>query len=256
MTKQVINLGTGANSNNGDPLRTAFNKVNTNFTELYTLIGAGGAGNTSAVVGPLFDHSDHTNVTVTVDPVTDRIVLNATLSAIVKDINGSVFADDSTLLVDAVDGKIPSANLQGTEVNNWNTAFGWGDHSAVGYLTQPLQININGDDSATTVIGNNGTIQFKGDSNITSSTDQSGTITYTLNSEISADLTGSVFADDSTILINGTNGTIQADHLVGTLPAIDGSNLTNMDRITLTTLKAEVAASIDFTDFKNRIAAL
>ena len=35
MAKQVINTGTSANSKNGDPLRTAFNKVNANFTELY-----------------------------------------------------------------------------------------------------------------------------------------------------------------------------------------------------------------------------
>jgi hypothetical protein len=40
MTKQVINIGTAANSRNGDPLRTAFNKVNANFTELYAAIGA------------------------------------------------------------------------------------------------------------------------------------------------------------------------------------------------------------------------
>lgn len=255
MTKQVINLGTGANSNNGDPLRTAFTKVNANFEELYTLVGSA-SGNVTDVTGPAFNHNRHNNITVTVDSNTDQIILDATLSSIVKDINGSVFADDSTLLVDAVDGKIPSANLQGTEVNNWNTAYGWGDHSQAGYLTTPLQININGDDSATTVIGNNGTIQFKGDSNITSTTDQSGTITYTLNSEISADLTGSVFADSSTMLINGTNGTIQADHLVGTLPAIDGSNLTNMPYISLATLQTELAASADFADFQTRIAAL
>ena len=35
MTQQTINLGSGANSGNGDPLRTAFTKVNANFTELY-----------------------------------------------------------------------------------------------------------------------------------------------------------------------------------------------------------------------------
>jgi hypothetical protein len=35
MTKQVINIGTSANDKNGDPLRTAFTKVNSNFTELY-----------------------------------------------------------------------------------------------------------------------------------------------------------------------------------------------------------------------------
>ena len=41
MAKQVINTGTAANSKNGDPLRTAFTKVNANFTELYASIGGG-----------------------------------------------------------------------------------------------------------------------------------------------------------------------------------------------------------------------
>ena len=39
MAKQVINIGTTANDGTGDPLRTAFNKSNENFTELYN--GAG-----------------------------------------------------------------------------------------------------------------------------------------------------------------------------------------------------------------------
>lgn len=37
MTKQVINIGQSANDKSGDPLRTAFNKINQNFTELYSL---------------------------------------------------------------------------------------------------------------------------------------------------------------------------------------------------------------------------
>jgi len=40
MSKQTINLGTAANSKSGDPLRTAFTKVNENFTELYNLSNA------------------------------------------------------------------------------------------------------------------------------------------------------------------------------------------------------------------------
>lgn len=35
MAKQVINIGTAANDGTGDPLRTAFDKINDNFTELY-----------------------------------------------------------------------------------------------------------------------------------------------------------------------------------------------------------------------------
>lgn len=36
MAKQIINTGTSANSRNGESIRSAFTKVNANFTELYT----------------------------------------------------------------------------------------------------------------------------------------------------------------------------------------------------------------------------
>ena len=47
MTQQVINVGTGPNSATGDPLRTAFQKCNANFTDLYT--GGGGTGSVTSV---------------------------------------------------------------------------------------------------------------------------------------------------------------------------------------------------------------
>lgn len=50
------------------------------------------------------------------------------------DVEGSVFADDSTLLVDAVNNIVPSAVVSGTEATNWNTAYGWGDHSTQNYI--------------------------------------------------------------------------------------------------------------------------
>ena len=47
MAKQVINIGTVANDGTGDPLRTAFDKVNDNFTELYN----DDAGDVNSVTG-------------------------------------------------------------------------------------------------------------------------------------------------------------------------------------------------------------
>jgi len=35
MAKQTINIGSSVNSGDGDPLRTAFDKVNDNFNEIY-----------------------------------------------------------------------------------------------------------------------------------------------------------------------------------------------------------------------------
>lgn len=48
MAKQTINLGTMADNKSGDPLRTAFTKINQNFDELYA--GAS-SGNTVAKTG-------------------------------------------------------------------------------------------------------------------------------------------------------------------------------------------------------------
>jgi len=41
MAKQTINIGTSANKGDGDPLRTAFQKINSNFSEVYDTIGGG-----------------------------------------------------------------------------------------------------------------------------------------------------------------------------------------------------------------------
>ena len=35
MAKQTVNIGTNANDGTGDPLRTAFDKLNDNFDEVY-----------------------------------------------------------------------------------------------------------------------------------------------------------------------------------------------------------------------------
>lgn len=40
MAQQNINLGTAANDGSGDPLRTAFDKCEDNFTELYAAVAA------------------------------------------------------------------------------------------------------------------------------------------------------------------------------------------------------------------------
>jgi hypothetical protein len=132
VAKQTVNLGTSANKGDGDPLRTAFTKVNANFTEVYSLLGAEG-GDVDDVVAPMLVHNSHTNVTVTRDDAANKIIFS--VDPYDGDITGSVFADDSTLLVDGVAGLIPSSVISGTEATNWNTAYGWGDHSVAGYLT-------------------------------------------------------------------------------------------------------------------------
>jgi hypothetical protein len=99
MTRQIINLGI-ADKGNGDPIRVAFEKANDNFAELYSILtgGSGAQVLTADIIGSVFG-DDSTKI---LDGV------NGTLHGrLIGDVEGSVFADDSTLLVDGVNGIIP-----------------------------------------------------------------------------------------------------------------------------------------------------
>ena len=74
MAKQTINIGSSANDGSGDPLRTAFDKVNDNFGELYAVSGAG-SGQNIAISGQKII-SENTNGNIQLDPNgTGEIVL-------------------------------------------------------------------------------------------------------------------------------------------------------------------------------------
>ena len=62
MAKQVINIGTNANDGTGDPLRSAFDKVNDNFTELYS--DDAGDVNSITATAPIVRDSATGNVTI------------------------------------------------------------------------------------------------------------------------------------------------------------------------------------------------
>lgn len=74
MAKQTINIGSSANDGTGDPIRTAFDKVNDNFNELYAVTAAG-SGNNIAISGNKII-SETTNGDIILDPNgTGRIVV-------------------------------------------------------------------------------------------------------------------------------------------------------------------------------------
>src|SRR6056300_999951 len=127
MAKQIIDIGTSANKGDGDPLRTAFRKINENFNELYTA-----NGNVSGAVADVLPSTDSTYDLGSAAKqwadlhVADFIYLNGARIEItaggallvnggapteVQDVQGSVFGDDSTTLVDGVNNVI---NLDGT----------------------------------------------------------------------------------------------------------------------------------------------
>lgn len=82
MTKQVINVGTTPNDRTGDPLRTAFNKINENFNELYTLTSGTGAELSELAqdyAAEMFVNETHNGVSVTYDDIENKIRLSVNI---------------------------------------------------------------------------------------------------------------------------------------------------------------------------------
>ena len=94
MTRQNINVGSSANDGTGDTLRSAGNKINQNFQELYTQLGGDSSTLStkvtivdSAVIFEGVSTDSHETKLIAVDPTADRVVSipNAT-GAIVLDV--------------------------------------------------------------------------------------------------------------------------------------------------------------------------
>lgn len=119
-------------------------------------------------------------------PFSDTLNANG---GIVGDIKGSVVGDDSTILVDAVNNIIPKANVEGS--TNWDTAYGWGDHAGAGYATTA---DVN---TATANATNWDTAYSWGDHSLAGY--------LTAGASFTGDVQGSVFADDSSPMVDAIN---------------------------------------------------
>jgi hypothetical protein len=122
MTQEIINIGTVPNDGEGDPLRTAFQKINNNFTQLYSTgtftYDAYSFGNTAGQIIFQTPANLFTQGTFQINsnnPDTDdsqNIILNLAISNDVSNVkwNGhsTLFFNDpvTTYNVDLVDGNI------------------------------------------------------------------------------------------------------------------------------------------------------
>ena len=97
MAKQTINIGTSVNKGDGDPLRTAFTKINQNFDELYNTLGVASLTELAQdYAAQMFVNGSHEGIAVTYDDTTNK--LNLTVE---QDLDGgaaSTVYDDNTKL--------------------------------------------------------------------------------------------------------------------------------------------------------------
>jgi hypothetical protein len=96
MTQRIINLGT-PDKGNGDPLRTAFSKVNDNFTELYNYVGVTNLTELAQdYAAAMFLNGSHEGASVEYDDINNKLNI-----IIAQDYDGgaasTVYDDDTTL---------------------------------------------------------------------------------------------------------------------------------------------------------------
>ena len=129
MAKQTVNIGSAANDGTGDPLRTAFDKINDNFDELYS-DDLGDVGSIIAGTGISVDQATG-NVTVTnSEPNATHTgdVTGATALTIAADaVDGTKIADDAVdtehIADDAVDHDQLSNRYTASSAVNSSTAI-------------------------------------------------------------------------------------------------------------------------------------
>jgi hypothetical protein len=136
------------------------------------------------------------------------------------DVKGSIFGDDSTKLVDAVEGEI-----YGTiKSDNWMLASDSYLTIANGGATGPGPIQIVASANLDLSAGAGQTINAN--RNIVASGGVTGNLTGNTTGYHTGDVTGSVFADDSTVLVDGVDGVLRGTHVGDMIGSVFADNST------------------------------
>ena len=110
MAKQALNLGSAANDNTGDTLRAGGDKINDNFTELYTAIGNGSTltvSTSNPATGQVLRYNGSTFLPADYGNLTSSLDVNG--HSIVSASNGNIpIAPNGTGNVTISDGSITS----------------------------------------------------------------------------------------------------------------------------------------------------
>ena len=232
MTRQNINIGSTANDGTGDPLRTAFDKINDNFVELY------GTDNDITTLDANLDVNNFsittgvTNGNITVTPNgTGNINLGA-----LKFNGTSISSDDSTIVnineALRVEGVLTST---GALTSNTSLTLATGatvtgiDNGALGSSATLLAtqgaiktyidaqntsqaLTFVGDDSTGTAVNSGETFRIAGGTGLTSAV-SGDTLTLNIDSSV-ATLTGSQILTNKTLTAPVMTGNVAIDNII------------------------------------------
>ena len=262
MAKQTIGIGSAANDGTGDPLRTAFDKINDNFSEIYTELGGSSLSSLSLSGNALI--SDVTNSDINITPNgTGVVIINSNLEVkgTTTEINATTLEIGDNLIElnkDNSGGADEDAGIyiqRGSAGNN--AVFYWneGDDKFKAVLSTSVGTATAVTDSSTATIVANlegdvtaGTV----DTNIIKSTDSSN-IRIQEAVEISGAVVGGSTANFTGAITSG--GLVTATALTVGAAVLTEAELETIDTITAGTVAASKAvvvdASKDITGFNN-----
>ncbi len=229
MAKQAINIGSSANDGTGDPLRSAFDKINDNFDELY------GLDNDITTLDANLDVNNNqittgvTNGDITVTPNgTGSIKLGA-----MKFVGTTMSSDDSTQITIA-------ENIQTTGTLNVSGATTLGTSLALATGATVTGIDNGALGTSATLLATQGAIKTYVDAQVTASdldftADDSTTNSIDLDSEVlqfsgGTGITTTATGKTVTIAIDGTVATLAGSQTltnkVLTNPTINAATMT------------------------------
>jgi hypothetical protein len=250
MARQLINIGTIENDGTGDKLRDAMDKINDNFSEVYTELGGDSLSNLDLSGNTL--SSANSNGDIILDPngtgavkVDNLAISGNTISS--TDTNGNITLDpDGTgsVVIDSpvsITGALTlstalSANVTGDLTGDVTGTVSSISNHDTDNLSEGSSNLYYTDARARAALSATGNIAYNNSTGVISFTDavtsvngNTGDVVLSLSDigvdgQLDGDLVGSVFGNDSTILVDGG-----ANEVVGTINSTSG---------TITTLNA------------------
>jgi len=261
MAKQTVNIGVTANDNTGDPLRTAFDKLNDNFDEVY----AAGPAGTNIQVSDNTIASTNTNGNIDLDPAgTGKVLINGPMDAngvvslnstvtgnitptanVTYNIGSGTSAYDEihgnvlhvgSLILREVDTQLEifrsddstnailsgNSTTAGSVLNNGNTVVALTQNGPITFFANNYQ-----DGNATVTVINSGNIT-------TPEVVSTGAVTGTSLTDGTATISSGALTGVTTITASGniSGGNVSATGLAGTLSTAAQTNITSVGTLT------------------------